>query len=85
MSLLLGLLLQLVLLFVGIHLLKSKLNVSNEGLLYMVLGGISFSLIKNIALFIVAIISGAPLASVVLSLLIDSVFTYLLLRQAKLI
>lgn len=80
-----SLLLQLALLMIGIHLLKSKLNVSDEGLLYIVLGGISFSLIKSISLLILTLINGAPLASVLISLLIDSVFTYLLMKQAKLI
>ncbi|CAB4125534.1 hypothetical protein UFOVP53_162 [uncultured Caudovirales phage] len=80
-----SLLLQLVLLIIGVHLLKSKLNVSDEGLTYMVLGGISFSLIKNIALLIITFISGLPLASILVSLLIDSIFTYLLMKQAKLI
>ena len=78
-------LLQLVLLIIGVHLLKSKLNISDEGLACMVLGGISFSLIKNISLLILTLISGAPLVGILVSLLIDSVFTYLLMKQAKLI
>jgi hypothetical protein len=80
-----SLLLQLILLIISVYLLKSKLNVSDEGITYMTIGGISFSLIKNISLLILTFISGAPLVGILVSLLIDSVFIYLLMKQVKLI
>ena len=73
---------------IGISLLKSKLGVSQQELTLMFTGGMLLGVIRDLTSIILLVISGFSgpiLGGLLLSLLINSGFSYYFMKQSNLI